>query len=365
MKDNEKLKNENIKLEEDIKSLTNSARLQIDLKKKALEEQSQVVVNLKDNHAKLSMRYESLKCKYENKSSAFEDLDTKYAELKTLNKNIQVDNEEMNLKNETLQMEFTHLQKKYEDMKNNYEKEKRKVADHEKKDITIQKALAETQGALDLKNEWLHEVEVKYMKAEEENKNYLDQINALKMHLKVIENNCISICQIQDGGGTPVKYNEHIDPIVTSTDENTNESIIRMLYIKLLLREIHNKAKLCKMNSQFDGKTMTLAEQQMRLESLSCQLDDVAEKNNKLSKDFAVCNTAVESCQSQINNNACRISELVKHSELNHSSNTKGKKSNSIDHSMSPKIGSNGDGISFLSESISEADESNSKIGSP
>jgi len=350
-------------LNQNINSSLNSARLQIDIKNKAMEEQRQVVMNLKEVSENLCNGYDLLKSEFEGKLSSYKDKEKELVEFRKINEDIRLDNKMLKAKSDSLQNENVSLMKNYDDLKNLYGIEKGKVSELENINNCIQKSLAETQGALDLKNEWLQEVESKYVKAEEEKKDIQFKMNMIKSHLQIIENNCMNISHMQEGSPTTLKYVNQFHSKETNSIENTNESIINN--ILHLFNEINSNTKLLQdRNSYLSNKWMTLDEQQNQIKSFGCQLQDVIAKNHQLTKELLPCKFAVESCQANIKKNSSRILALETYSNSHRCSCVKESMDKSISNAIVSTVFCHGDDKSSTSHSSSELNDSN-VYGSP
>merc|ERR1711894_657534 len=81
VEENENLKNENAKMAKDMKSTLNSALLQVDLKKNALEEQQHIIFGIRREYKDLQNQYEALESENKLNVSQKEALESKIGDL--------------------------------------------------------------------------------------------------------------------------------------------------------------------------------------------------------------------------------------------------------------------------------------------
>jgi len=323
VKQNETLKNENEKVVKGLKTTLNSALIQIDLKKKAAEEQHKKFLDIEGEYKKISDQNESLQSDCKRNEYEYKTINSNFCDLKLRHDDLKLVHEDIKMKYESLQTKNVELQKKYARLYIDSNKKMSEFEELKTVHSSVLECLAGTQSTLDLKSEWLQEVEDKYKKTDTNWKNCLQRINTLKSHLGIIENNCRHISKGKDAEIGSLGY---IDKINSDQKLGPNECENMISKIMLCLNEIHcNNNRACeelREPSQQKLNAQNIVIQTRRIDEINNQIYSVVKDSEKFSADGKMVIAHVNKLESKIESTIKRMTEF-ENAHLN-SLNTQG-----------------------------------------
>lgn len=349
IKENETLKSENEKVVQSLKTTLNSALIQIDIKKKASEEENKKFLDIEAEYKKISDLYESLQRDCKHNEYEYKTTKSNLCDLKLNHDNLKSVHEDIKMRYESLQTENIELQKKYDGLYIDYEKKTSAFEELKSVHSSVLDSLVGTQETLDLKSEWLQEVEDKYKKTDTNWKNCLQRINILKSHLVIIENNCNYISK---GKAAEMESLGYIDQINSEQKFETKDECDNMISkIMLCLNEIHYNNRACKELPEPnlpEINAQKILSQSKHIDELNTKIYSVVKDKEKCSTDNKMLIALVNKLEAKIDSHSKRMTDFENSHLKCLSTQVTDRAMNNSNKTGNEEIGMQGDNIEFI-----------------